>query len=521
MRADIDVGSRTLTTVAHLIARTLRAHGAQALFGLRDEHDAPLVASCADLGIRFVGARDQRSAAWMATGWALATATPGIVALSSPAGVADAAAPLVDAVASGIPIVVLAGIEHEELELSADVRPRGAWAARLDDQDSAGILTARAFAAARAHPGVAVLEVPARLQDATTSAAPEQPAIVNRPEPDSAEIAQAWTLLARAERPVIMAGGGCFWSGATAALEHFATASRIPVVTAGQARGILPGGHPLCAGIAESPAGRAAVHEADVVLAVGTRCDAPLAATAPDAVLVRIDSEAGPAADLFLRADPRAALEALGRVAESCSTNAWIALLRDRARAGASRFSAAASTISLPLHPAAVVAEVTASLPVGAIVYVDEGPLAAWAMGAVPVSGPGDLQAHMDSRTGAAGMGLPIAVGMKIACPDRALLVLCGDASFTPGAMALETAARHGAPIAVVVAGSEGRAGRAGMPRSPFEMMAEFAGGIGDRAETPKQLSIAVPNALVASMPSVVNVRIDAGVRAPEGAHGA
>lgn len=446
----------------------------------------------------------------MATGWALATATPGVVALSSPAGVADATAPLMNATASGIPLVALVGLDQEWPGTAEGAWPGGAWTGRVEDPDAAGVLAAQAFAAARARPGAALLEIPARMQGGATTAEPEHPHAAERPSADPAQIGEVWSILARAERPVILAGSGCFWADASAALERLATASRIPVVTSGAARGLLPGGHPLCAGIAESPSGRAALGEADVVLAIGTRNDAHVA-TASDGILIRIETTAHASADHFLRADARFALEMLGAAAQRCATDEWVASLRDRERATFARFSTAAAAISVPLHPATVIAEVTAGLPAGAIVYVDDGPLTEWAMGTIPVSGPGDLHVHTDSRMGAAGMGLPLAVGMKIACPDRALLVLCGDASFAPGAMALETAARHGAPIAVVVAGGEGR----GIPRPAFEMLGEFAGGIGDRVETAKQLSIAVPNALVASLPSVVSVRIDAGARAP------
>jgi len=123
-------------------------------------------------------------------------------------------------------------------------------------------------------------------------------------------------------------------------------------------------------------------------------------------------------------------------------------------------------------------------------------------------------------------MGLPMAIGMKAAAPERPVLVLAGDGSFGFTAMELETAVRHDLPVAVVVGNDagwgivrhlqqslHGRALASDLPRAPYELLAEFAGAIGDRVQTPHHLAIAVTNALASPLPSLVNALIDPSIQ--------
>ncbi|HEV2686673.1 MAG TPA: thiamine pyrophosphate-dependent enzyme, partial [Actinomycetota bacterium] len=123
-------------------------------------------------------------------------------------------------------------------------------------------------------------------------------------------------------------------------------------------------------------------------------------------------------------------------------------------------------------------------------------------------------------------MGLPWAIGMKAARPERPVVAICGDGSFGFTAMELETSARHGLPVAAVIGNAggwgivrhlqnaiHGRALVSDLPVAPYELLAEFAGGTGDRVETPQQLEIAITNALVSIKPSVINAIIDPAVQ--------
>jgi acetolactate synthase-1/2/3 large subunit len=121
---------------------------------------------------------------------------------------------------------------------------------------------------------------------------------------------------------------------------------------------------------------------------------------------------------------------------------------------------------------------------------------------------------------------LPVAIGMKLARPERPALVIAGDGSFGFTALEMETAVRHGVAVGVVVGNDggwgivrhlqqdlHGRATASDLPRAPYELIAEFAGAAGGAVSTPKELEIAVTNALAAKVPTLVNAHIDASVR--------
>ncbi|MCI0346544.1 MAG: thiamine pyrophosphate-dependent enzyme, partial [Chloroflexi bacterium] len=175
-----------------------------------------------------------------------------------------------------------------------------------------------------------------------------------------------------------------------------------------------------------------------------------------------------------------------------------------------------------PIHPARLVAEVAAALPDDAIVCVDAGELALWAVEALPAQRPGSLMLSLNSALGGLGMGVPWAVGAKVAHPDRPVIVLAGDGSFGFSAIELDTASRHGAPVGVVVGNDggwgivrhmqqlvHGRAVASDLQGTAYEHAAEIAGGHGERVIRTSELEIALTNALAAKTPVVVNVILD------------
>ncbi|MFN2613633.1 MAG: thiamine pyrophosphate-binding protein [Actinomycetota bacterium] len=530
-----------ISSGADVFARTLHAQGITTVFGLCGDHTNPIFGSCAEQGIRIVDARDERGAGWMAAGWALATGQPGVVLVSNTPALTNAATALADAHASGIPLVcVTGGVAMSDrgrghpgdLDQVAIARPLSGWAERAEHAEQVGALTARALHETRGpRPDVAVLELPLDVQQAAVARESVATVARARTEPEPAVLARARAALRDAERPVIVAGSGCFWSGAAEPLRALVEAARIPLFTVRAARGLVPDDHELCFGfpnLLTEPA-QIIFGDADVALIAGSELDVLLGNGAfhPGCTMIRIDADPrafalGRPAEIEIAADPRATLEALGNGATALPTDAWVKRLREAADARAAAVRARRKLSSVPLHPGRLVAEVVNALPTNAIVCVDGGEIALWAIDAFTAREPASLAISSTSQLGALGMGLPTAVGMKIARHDRPVLALSGDGSFGFTAMEIETAARHHAPVAIVVANDggwgivrhlqealHGRPLASDLPRSPYEMLAEFAGGVGDVVRTPRQLAIAVENALAADVPSIVNAMID------------
>jgi acetolactate synthase-1/2/3 large subunit len=533
-----------VATGASEVVRALRARGVTTVFTLCGDHTNPILEACDEEKIRIIDARDERGAAWMAAGWALATAEPGVVVVSSTPALTNAATALADSTFSGIPVVCITGGvalsdrgkghpgDQDQAEIAAPMSKRSQ---RLDDPNDAAARTANAFEIARApRPGAAVLEIPMDVQQGDANGG-DGPISRTTPQRDTPNVYEIASRLGAAERPVIVAGSGCFWDGAGHALRALAEAARIPVFTARAARGLLADDHELCMGFPNllTPVAQTIFGEADVALVVGAELDVLMGNGAfhPGCTLIRVDADPnafaiGRKAEIELVASPRVTLDALARDAKPLDTDAWVKRLRDAVDARAAEVAKRAQISAAPLHPGRMIAEVAAKLPPDAIVTVDAGELALWALDAIAARAPSSFHSSSASAMGALGMGLPWAIGMKAAHPERPVVALCGDGSFGFTAMEVETSARHGLPVAAVIGNDGGwgivrhlqralheRALASDLPVAPYELFAEFAGGTGDRVETPKQLEIAITNALVSSKPSVINAILDPAVQ--------
>jgi len=532
---------RDLEDAGRLVAKTLRAHGVEVVFALCGDHTNAIFEGCAAESLRIVDARDERGAAWMAAGYALSTGRTGAVLVTGGPGLTNAVTALADAQLSSVPLVCITGGvglsqrgqgHPGDLDQIALVRPVSKWAATVTAPGDAGEFLAAAFGHARAgRPGVAVVEIPVDVQLMATDAGAPDPLPSEPADPDPDQIAAARGALAAAQRPVAIAGSGCFWSGARDALLAFIERTRIPLFTIRGGRGLVSDDHELCFGFPNFLAGPAqiAYGEADVVLVLGTKLDLMLAGGAfnPDARVVRVDADPsafllGRRADVEVIADARRALEALASGFGALPTGAWVARLGDARSLQREALAGRAALAGEPIHPARLVAEVAAALPEDAIVCIDAGELALWAGEALPAFRAGSQMSSLGSAMGALGMGVPWAIGAKIAYPDRPVVVLSGDGSFGFSAMELDTAARHDAPVAVVVGNDggwgivrhmqqlvHGRTVASDLRGTAYEWLAEMAGGHGERIERAADLEVALHNAMASKTPVVLNVLLD------------
>ena len=530
-----------MSDAGRLIAKTLKTHGVDVAFALCGDHTNAIFDGCAAEAIRIVDARDERGAAWMACGYALATGRTGVVIVTGGPGLTNAVTALADAQLSGVPLVCITGGvglaqrgqgHPGDLDQIAIVRPVSKWAETVGRAGDAGEFLAAAFGHARAgRPGVAVLEVPVDVQLAPTDTEAPEPLPSEPIAPGPEGVAAGRAALAASERPVVVAGSGCFWSGAGEALRVFVETARAPLFTIRAARGLVGDDHELCFGFPNFLSGPAqiAYGEADAVLVVGTKLDLMLAGGAfnPTARVVRIDADPGAftlgrTPDVALVGDARLALEAMTEGFGALPTEPWLERLQGADEARRAALDERAQLAGEPIHPARLVAEVAAALPEDAIVCVDAGELALWAVEALRASRPGSLMLSLNSALGGLGMGVPWGIGAKIAHPDRPVIVLAGDGSFGFSSIELDTAHRHGASIGVVVGNDggwgivrhmqqlvHGRAVASDLHGTAYEHAAEIAGGHGERVTRLAELEIALHNAVAAKTPVVVNVILD------------
>jgi acetolactate synthase-1/2/3 large subunit len=270
-------------------------------------------------------------------------------------------------------------------------------------------------------------------------------------------------LLARAQKPVIVAGGGVVSSQAQAELVALAEKLQVPVATSLTAKGAISDLHPLSVGVCGTYSRACAnkvVSEADLVFFVGnhaggqltTNYRIPAAGTAviqldldpeqlgrnySNAVSLHGDAKATLAAmvDAGLRKTPEAAKAWTGRVQQHVSE--W------RANAEKMRNSDA-----VPMRPERICKEVTDALPADGVLVSDTGHAGMWTGQMVDITKPGQRYIRCE---GSLGWGLPGAMGVKCALPDKPVVLFTGDGGLYYHMTELETAARHNINLVVVI----------------------------------------------------------------------
>jgi acetolactate synthase-1/2/3 large subunit len=534
-------------TGSEVLAKALHTQGVDTMFYLMGGPMLETEAACIQLGIRAVDHRHEQAAAFAAHAYTRVTRRPGVaMACSGPGstnlltGVATAftdCAPLI-AIGGSSPRVFLGMEAFQEIDQLAVFKPVTKWAERIYDAKRIPDVVATAFRQATSgRPGPVYIDMPGDIlgekieEEAVKYAAPWKPA--PRTLGDPAAIKEAVALLAPAERPVILAGSGVWWSDGAAALQTFVEAAGIPFYTKPISRGLIAEDHALSFLNARSKA----FTEADVVLAVGTRFDWMIQFGRPprfaaDMKVIHVDinpSQLGHnrAVDVPIVGDARAVLEQLTAEAKGKLDPrryaAWTGKLRTLDAEKGSEQDKAMSSDELPIHPLRLCKEVRDFIRRDAILVVDGQEILNYGRQAIPTYMPGH---RLNSGAfGTMGVGLPYGVGAKVARPDKQVLVLHGDGSFGINAMDIDTAVRHRIPVVCVISNNGGWTADAPWTRplpkpgrnlghTRYDRMAMDLGAHGEFVEKPTEIRPALERAFASGKPAIVNVITDHKARA-------
>jgi acetolactate synthase-1/2/3 large subunit len=275
----------TTTPAAQAVVEALRAEGVRAVFGLPGSHVLGVLDAIYRANdIAFYRVRHEHSAAYMAFAYAQLTGEPGVVLVTAGAGATNLVTGVAEAFCGAQPMVVLAGrvaTAHAHRGESQDVpterifAPITKLAMRVDRAEALPDLLGQAFQIARSgRPGPVYLDLPADLlgREIVCNYRPAPRAGRARAPADA--IAQAADLLAVAERPLIVVGGGALASGARAEIVALAERLAAPMLVSLTGRSLIDDDHPLAAGglgVHGSPVSQILLNEADVLLNLGCR----------------------------------------------------------------------------------------------------------------------------------------------------------------------------------------------------------------------------------------------------------
>ena len=464
-------------STAAWLARCLKARGVDRVFALCGGHIMPLWMRLDAEGIRIIDVRDERAAVYMAHAHAELTGQVGVALVTAGPGVTNAMTGIANAHVARASVLVLSGTPPRAQEnrgalqdmVHTDfVRPLTRYARTVREPELALQELDEAFARAQGiggEPGPVYLDFPVDTLRAEPSAAmqlQEWFAPRRKPslQPDAQAVAQAVEVLWSARRPLVISGRGAREAGGSGgALVRLLERLGALYLDTGESRGLVPEAHPSVVA-----AMRASVMaEADVVITLGRKLDFQLAYGSPavfgDARFVRIADTAAE-----LRDNRRGAAEVLGSVAASleailaaagervpASDREWAQQARaqheQRSNKLLTSMQQAPAGSDGRMHPNRLLAALRQALPSDSVVVADGGDFLSFARVGLPATtylDPGSL--------GCIGVGTPFGVAASLALPDRTVVVATGDGAFGFNAMEIDTAARHQAPVLIVVA---------------------------------------------------------------------
>ncbi|HEX5212164.1 MAG TPA: thiamine pyrophosphate-binding protein [Pseudolabrys sp.] len=557
------VGHNTKRIGAEVLADMLAGYGVTHVFMV----PAVLRRTFAEMERRTKIARvhchGEKSAAYMADGYARASGKPGIC-MAQVIGALNLAAGLRDAYLAHSPVLAFTGGRdpktkfrkvYQEIDDVPAFEPVTKLNATIDEVARIPDMVRQAFRVATSGaPGPVHLQFRGNegqldLEEAEMDGLVEaQFARVPpfRPEPESAHVKTALDILQKAERPIIVAGGGVRASGAGRELVALAEALQIPVATSLNGKDSIPGVHPLSVGVVGSysrETANRAVNRADLVCFIGTESGGmtthfwAVPKIGTPAIQIDIEPESlgrnYPLQASVLGDAKSVLVRMLGQIDKSSAAKRelWIKEIAALRADWYAKYKAALESDNAPIHPARICGELSQHVPDDAIVVVDTGHAGMWMGGMYDVRK--STQSYMRSA-GHLGWAFPAGLGAKAACPDRPVVVFTGDAGFWYHIAEVETAVRWKLnSITVVNNNGGGNQSKRGFDRAyggtqteqarelwtynpmNFAKLAEDMGALGIRVERASDIAPALQRALGAGRPVVIDVVSDIEELAP------
>jgi acetolactate synthase-1/2/3 large subunit len=471
-------------TVGRLIAGALRSAGVRYAFTVPGESFLGLLDALGDAGIRVVGTRHEGGAAFMAEAHGQLTGRPAACLGTRGVGAANLAIGIHTARQDSTPMFALVGQVdrahrgHEafqEIDQVGTIGGLAKWAAEPSEAtDVAAVMSEAIRQALGGRPGPVLLSFPEDLLD--QPAPTDERVDAGRPgpaRPADTDVRAVIELLASAQRPVILAGGGILRARTSTELLRFAELLQVPVIAAWRRADVISNEHPLylgMAGFGAPPPVRERLSTADAMLVIGCRLNEPTSyddtIPAESTRWAHVDIEPAPGRgppppDVTVAADARAVLRAANeRLLGKAVLDAALVAQRqannvtDRtAWEAATIVDADADAWTGPgVHPGRVIATLRRVLPDDAILTTDAGNFAGWAGRGFRFRKPGTF---LGPTSGAMGYGIPAAIAASLVHRDRPVVAVVGDGGMAMTMAELETAVREQARIIVLVFDNE------------------------------------------------------------------
>ena len=538
---------------AKALIESLERQNVDVMFGILGGAVLPIYDHICKSKIRHILCRHEQGAAHAADGYARASGKAGVCMATSGPGATNLVTGIANAYMDSAPIIALTGQVPTIGINSSYIIGRDAF----QEADIIGITTAITkhnfqlreaaeipkciktafYIATTGRPGPVLIDMPKNVQaeiaDIDFSNGIQIRGYKPTSNPHPLQIRKATELLAEAERPVILAGGGVITADASPELMQTAELLMSPVATTFMGKGAFPETHSLSLGsigMHGNPVANKLLCEADVMLAVGTRfsdrATGKLDNFCAPTKKIQIDIDTAEIGknidvDIPIVADAKKALQALNERLTKQLKKKGITVWTKRVKETKAQLNPPAKTGSKELKPKALLQELRKLLPEKAIVTTEVGQNQMWA--ALYFNALKPRTFISSGGLGTMGFGFPAAIGAKVACPDRPVVDIAGDGSFRMTEQELGTSVTEDIPVIVIVLNNsvlgmvaqwqrmffKGRYSAVKLGSIPdFVKLAEAYGAQGLRARSILEFTKAVKTALKSDVTTVIDVPI-------------
>ena len=536
----------------YLVAKTLHDLGVREVFSLAGGHINPIYDACQKLGIRLIDTHHEQGAAMAADAYGRVSRTPGVCFVTAGPGFTNALTGVAGAHMSNAPFIIISGrsgveendkLSLQEIDQEAMAAPITKWARTVFDPLRIPEYVSNAYKRAiTGRPGPVYLGMsyevlyPKCDEKKVTSFNTKIP--TSNSEPSSKVVEEFISILINAKKPVVIAGSGSWYSGAENEIQKFIEQANIPLFTLNFGRGIVSDSHPNCFGPASgsAPNGfKKITSEADLIILLGIRLSLYIGfgrTFNPNAKIVQVDIESSEIgrnkpADLGIVGDIRSLLQKTSSYIKRNSVkpnfSSWFkkaSSLKDKEKTKGDKLR---QSNKKPIHPVRVGQAVEEVLGPDGILVIDGGDTQAWTDGHYSVMKPGHYV--KGGPLGCMGVGVPFAIGTKVARPDKQVALITGDGAVGMNFMEFDTAIRHKIPFVAIVCNDQAWGmtkhqleityGRkkpkigVDLGLTPFHEIVKVLGGYGEFVDNPKELNGAIERALSSGVPSLINVATD------------
>lgn len=459
---------------AKALVRALEKQKVEVVFGIPGGAVLDIFDALADSNIRIILMRHEQCAAHAADGYARASGKVGVCMATSGPGATNLVTGIATAYMDSSPIVAFTGQvprkligkdAFQEADVIGITCPITKHNFQVECVSEIYSIVEKAFyIASTGRPGPVLVEIPkdVQIESADLEIESNQEVVCRQSDytPHPFQVKKAVELLAAAERPIIIAGGGVIISNASRELLAVAELLLAPVATTLMGKGAIPENHPLATGLLGmhgTIASNRLVQEADVVLAVGTRftdrTTGKVDEFCTEAKIIHIDIDAAEIGknvkvDVPIVADAKKALQEIYKLLQrkivKKESSAWMAKIKEFKEQLEDK-----ANCEGVLKPPRLMAEIRRLVPENAIITTEVGQNQMWAAIYLKTYKPRTFISS--GGLGTMGFGFPAALGAKVACPDAPVIDIAGDGSFIMTEQDLATSVEENIPVTVII----------------------------------------------------------------------